>query len=78
MVLCGSWLWQWCIGVSAVLVLMVLGVVVVVSNGRGWWLCCNDGCTVMVGAVAGDGRGWRVRLLAKEKERRIIRIQYNL
>ena len=43
------------------------------------------GAGVMVGVVAGNGRGWRVegggwrvRLLAEKRERRIIIIQYNV
>ena len=35
MVLCGSWLWQQCSGVSVALVLVAVGVVIVAGNGRG-------------------------------------------
>jgi len=44
MVPCGSWLWQWCSGVRVALVPVAVGVVVVVRNVRGWWLCSGGGC----------------------------------
>ena len=52
MVLCGSWLWQQCSGASAALVSAAVCVVAVANNGRGWWLCSDGECRVMVGVVA--------------------------
>ena len=69
MVLCGSWLWQQCSGASAALVLAAVCIVAVSNNGRGWWLCSDGGCRVMVGVVAATMAEGEAALGKKKREK---------